>query len=157
MTFGARSAVLAGPFDVATPSTLAARLATPAVRWIALLLLCSAYLQGGLTKLFNFESAIAEMNHFGLAPATPIAIATILLELAAPVAILSGRLRWLGALVLAAFTFIAMFIANRFWELSPPEQLMSANAFFEHLGLVGGFLLVAWHDSSSANQSEENV
>jgi hypothetical protein len=21
-----------------------------------------------------------------------------------------------------------------------------ANAFFEHLGLVGGFLLVAWHD-----------
>jgi hypothetical protein len=23
---------------------------------------------------------------------------------------------------------------------------MAANAFFEHLGLVGGFLLVAWHD-----------
>jgi hypothetical protein len=23
---------------------------------------------------------------------------------------------------------------------------MATNAFFEHLGLVGGFLLVAWHD-----------
>jgi hypothetical protein len=23
---------------------------------------------------------------------------------------------------------------------------MVANAFFEHWGLVGGFLLVAWHD-----------
>lgn len=23
---------------------------------------------------------------------------------------------------------------------------MVANAFFEHLGLVGGFALVAWHD-----------
>ncbi|MDH6170826.1 hypothetical protein M2282_006006 [Variovorax boronicumulans] len=26
------------------------------------------------------------------------------------------------------------------------ERFMAANSFFEHLGLVGGFLLVAWHD-----------
>ncbi len=30
--------------------------------------------------------------------------------------------------------------------MAPPERFMAANAFFEHLGLVGGFLLVAWHD-----------
>jgi hypothetical protein len=23
---------------------------------------------------------------------------------------------------------------------------MAANSFFEHLGLIGGFILVAWHD-----------
>jgi hypothetical protein len=23
---------------------------------------------------------------------------------------------------------------------------MAANAFFEHLGLIGGFVVVAWHD-----------
>jgi hypothetical protein len=26
---------------------------------------------------------------------------------------------------------------------------MAADAFFEHLGLVGGFVLVAWHDLRS--------
>ncbi|HEY0685577.1 MAG TPA: DoxX family protein [Steroidobacter sp.] len=131
---------------MAVVSKVAARLSTPAVHWIALLALCSAYLQGGLTKLFNFDGAIAEMNHFGLTPAAPFAIATIALELAAPLAILSGWYRWFGALALAGFTLIATFLANRFWELAPPERIATANAFFEHLGLVGAFVLVAWRD-----------
>jgi len=38
------------------------------------------------------------------------------------------------------------FIANRFWEIGLPERVMLENSFFEHLGLIGGFLLVAWHD-----------
>jgi uncharacterized membrane protein YphA (DoxX/SURF4 family) len=134
---------------MAAISVTATRLTTPAIHWIALLALCSAYLQGGLTKLLDFDGAIAEMNHFGLAPAALFAIATIVLELAAPFAILSGRYRWLGALALAAFTLMATFIANRFWELAPPERFMAANAFFEHIGLVGAFLLVAWHDVRS--------
>ena len=48
-----------------------ARLATPHVRWIALLGLCAAYVQGGLDKAADFPSAIQEMNHFGLVPAAP--------------------------------------------------------------------------------------
>jgi uncharacterized membrane protein YphA (DoxX/SURF4 family) len=121
--------------------------ASPAVRWIALLLLCAAYLQGGLQKALDFPSAIAEMNHFGLAPATPWALAVIGLELGAATLILAGRLRWLGALALALFTLMATFVALRFWEMpSGQGRFMAANAFFEHLGLVGGFLLVAWQD-----------
>ena len=120
---------------------------SPAIRWIALLLLCAAYLQGGLQKAFDFPGAIAEMNHFGLSPAVPMAIAVIVLELGAAALILTGRLRWLGALALAGFTLMANFVALRFWEMpSGHERFMAANAFFEHLGLVGGFVLVAWHD-----------
>ena len=118
----------------------------PIVRWIALLGLCAAYLQGGLNKATDFAGAIAEMTHFGLTPAAPFAVATILLELIASVLILSGVYRWAGALALAGFTLLATFLANRFWEIVPPERFMVANSFFEHLGLVGGFLLVAWHD-----------
>ncbi|UUZ74176.1 DoxX family membrane protein [Polaromonas sp. P1(28)-8] len=118
----------------------------PALRWIALLLLCAAYLQGGFNKATDFASAIAEMNHFGLAPAAPIAAAVIVLELGAAALILTGFYRWMGALALAAFTLLATFVALRFWEMPQPERFMAANAFFEHLGLVGGFLLVAWHD-----------
>jgi uncharacterized membrane protein YphA (DoxX/SURF4 family) len=86
------------------------------------------------------------MTHFGVAPAAPAALATIALELGASLAILVGWYRWLAALALAAFTLAATFIANRFWEIPPPQQVMVENAFFEHVGLMGGFLLVAWHD-----------
>lgn len=116
------------------------------LRWIALLLLCAAYLQGGLVKLIDFAGAVAEMQHFGLSPAIPLAGATIALELGASAKILLGCWRWLGALALAAFTLAATFMANRFWSAPPEVQFMMANAFFEHLGLVGGFLLVAWED-----------
>ena len=111
--------------------------------WCFLLLLCSAYLQGGLEKAWNFQAAVAEMRHFGLAPAAPLALLAVAGELGASLLVLSGRLRWAGALYLALFTFAANFVANRFWELEGMARSMSENAFFEHLGLVGAFLIVA--------------
>jgi uncharacterized membrane protein YphA (DoxX/SURF4 family) len=122
------------------------RLATPALRWVALLGLCAAYLQGGLVKLADFNGAVAEMTHFGLSPARPFAIAVMTVELVASVAILTGYWRWLGALALSVFTIAATFMANRYWDLGAPERFATENAFYEHLGLAGGFLLVAWHD-----------
>ncbi|QHJ01079.1 DoxX family membrane protein [Xylophilus rhododendri] len=114
-----------------------------------LLLLCSAYLQGGLMKAFDFGGAVAELQHFGMAPAVPLALATIVLEIVAPVMIVAGYGRWLAALGLAGFTLVATFLANRFWEVAGPERFMLENAFFEHLGLVGAFLLVALWDFSA--------
>jgi uncharacterized membrane protein YphA (DoxX/SURF4 family) len=131
--------------------------AAPAVRWIALLGLCAAYLQGGMTKLTDFGGALAEMQHFGLAPAGFFAVATIVLELGASVLVLTGIGRWMGALALAGFTLLATFLANRFWEMGPPERMATANSFFEHLGLVGGFLLVAWHDLASKGQGRSQA
>ena len=120
---------------------------THAIRWLAYLGLCAAYLQGGLNKLMDFQGAVGEMSHFGLSPASLLAGLVIALELGASVMILSGKLRWLGALALAAFTLMASFVALRFWELPVgQERFMAANSFFEHLGLIGGFLLVAWLD-----------
>lgn len=140
---------------MSTPQAFANRLAAAArpvlgsraVRCIAYLALCAAYLQGGLVKLTDFPGAVAEMTHFGLSPAPVLAAAVIVLELGASVMILTGRMRWLGALALAGFTLLATGLALRFWELPIGQaRFMAANAFFEHLGLVGGFLLVAWLD-----------
>ncbi|WP_353234292.1 DoxX family protein [Diaphorobacter ruginosibacter] len=118
-----------------------------AVRWLACLGLCAAYLQGGLVKLTDFSGAVDEMQHFGLAPAPWLAVLVIVLELGASALVLTGRLRWLGALLLAGFTLLATFLALRFWELpASQERFMASNSFFEHLGLIGGFLLVAWQD-----------
>jgi uncharacterized membrane protein YphA (DoxX/SURF4 family) len=125
---------------------MASVVATPPVHFIALLGLCAAYLQGGLVKLLDFNAAIAETQSFGLPFAAAATAATIVTELAGSALILSGIYRWLGALWLAGFTLLATFVANRFWEMEPPARFMIENAFFEHLGLVGGFLLVAWLD-----------
>ena len=120
------------------------------VRWFGLLLLVSAYLQGGLDKTFDFAGAIGEMQHFGIKPAAPAAVATIALELGGSLMVLTGRLRWLGAASLAIFTLAASLVANRFWAASPADRFALENAFFEHLGLVGGFLFVACADWRSA-------
>src|SRR5262245_60057132 len=133
-------------------SFLLSRPVRATVHWLALLALCAAYLQGGFNKATDFAGAVAEMQHFGLAPAAALALAVIVLEIGASLLILSGVYRWAGALALAAFTLSATFVANRFWELAQPERFMAANAFFEHLGLVGAFVLVAWHDLKPAQE-----
>lgn len=132
--------------NVSVPALSSHLLQSPAVGWLALLALCSAYIQGGLVKLLDFSGAIAEMQHFGLSPAAPMAAAVIVLELGASLMILSGRLRWLGALSLALFTFAATFMANRFWDVPVADRGMVMNGFFEHLGLAGAFVYVACND-----------
>jgi uncharacterized membrane protein YphA (DoxX/SURF4 family) len=118
----------------------------PWVHWLGLLFLCSAYLQGAVDKAMDFQSAIGEMQRFGLRPAAPLAAVTIAFEFAASFMVLADWHRWAGALALAGFTVLANFLADRFWTLPKPERIMVANSFFEHWGLAGGFLLVAWHD-----------
>ena len=122
-------------------------LVSTTVRTIALLGLCAAYIQGPLTKIADFPGAIAEMQHFGLEPAGPVAVSVIVFELLASAMVVSGLLRWLGALALSGFTLMATLIALRFWELAPGmERMMATNAFFEHLGLAGAFVIVAIMD-----------
>lgn len=122
-------------------------LRAPWIGRLALLGLCAAYIQGGLNKLLDWPGAVAEAVHFGLPLPAVVAAATIVTELVGSALVVSGRLRWLGALGLAGFTLVATFVANRFWELPPgQERFMTANAFFEHLGLIGAFLYVARHD-----------
>jgi uncharacterized membrane protein YphA (DoxX/SURF4 family) len=117
------------------------------VLFLAHLGLCAAYIQGGLVKLTDFPGAVAEMAHFRLKPPALFAVLVIALELVASAMVVAGFLRWLGALALAGFTLLSTLIALRFWEQPAGEaRRADANSFFEHLGLIGGFLLVAWLD-----------
>ncbi|MBP1844170.1 putative membrane protein YphA (DoxX/SURF4 family) [Rhizobium petrolearium] len=122
---------------------LAEIVGAPVTRTAALLALCAAYIQGPLTKIFDFNGALAEMEHFGLHPAAAFAVVVIVFELTASAMVVSGFLRWVGALALAGFTLLATLIALRFWELPPGmDRMMATNAFFEHLGLAGAFVIV---------------
>lgn len=122
-----------------------ARIATSrAARTTALVALCAAYVQGALTKIIDFNAALAEMDHFGLHPAAFFAVVVIVFEIMASAMVISGFLRWAGALALAGFTLLATLIALRFWDMAPGMgQTQAMNAFFEHLGLAGAFVIVA--------------
>jgi uncharacterized membrane protein YphA (DoxX/SURF4 family) len=128
-----------------TPGFVTAILDWRPTWFLARLALSGAYLLGGLVKLTDWHGAVAEQAHFGMQPAALWAALTIAVELIGPALILSGRLVWLGAGMLGVFTFLAAITANAFWTMAPgsAERFGATNAFFEHLGLIGGFVLVA--------------
>jgi uncharacterized membrane protein YphA (DoxX/SURF4 family) len=128
----------------ATPRAIASVLNFAPTAFLARLLLVSAYLVGAITKLGDWPAALAEQAHFGLAPPALWAGLTIAVELVGPLLVLSGRLVWLGAGMLGVFTALAALTANAFWAMPEgAERFAATNAFFEHMGLVGGFVLVA--------------
>ncbi len=116
-------------------------------RWtgfLARLALVGAYLLGGIVKASDWTAAVAEQAHFGMSPPALWAALTIAIEIVGPLLILSGRLVWLGAGMLGVFTLFAAITANAFWAMpAGQERFMATNAFFEHLGLIGGFVLAA--------------
>lgn len=111
--------------------------------FLARLSLTGPYIIGGLAKLTDWQGAMAEQAHFGLHPAALFAALTIAVELVGPALILLDRLAWLGAGMLGIFTLLAACVANNFWTMQGAERFMATNAFFEHIGLIGGFVLVA--------------
>ncbi|USI72857.1 DoxX family protein [Sphingomonas morindae] len=112
--------------------------------FLARLMLVGAYLLGGVAKASDWTAAVAEQAHFGMNPPALWATLTIAVEIVGPLLILSGRLVWLGAGMLGVFTLLAAITANAFWAMPPgQERFMATNAFFEHIGLIGGFVLAA--------------
>ena len=122
-------------------------------RWtlpLARLALVSAYLVGGVTKLADFSGAVAEQAHFGMIPPALWAVLTIAVELTGSALILLQRKPWLGTGMLGVFTALAALKADAFWTMAGAERFAATNAFFEHFGLVAGFVLVAMLDRRTA-------
>ena len=126
-----------------TPRFVAAILDWPPTWFVVRLALLSAYLIGGVTKLGNWPSAVAEQVHFGVHPPELTAALTLLVELVGSVLILWGRFVWLAAGALGVFTLLTAFIASPFWALQGQARFIATNDFFEHLGLVAAFVMVA--------------
>jgi transmembrane protein len=107
--------------------------------------LCLAFLYSGVAKLLDFPGAIEEQAHFGLQPAALFAAATIAVQLGGSALVLfaRGRAQAFGAAALAGFTLVATLIGHAFWTMTGIERFQNLNAFLEHAGLIGGFLMIA--------------
>ena len=125
------------------PAFVDAVLGWPATWFVARLALVSAYLIGGVTKLGDWPSAIAEQVRFGVHPPEMTAALTIFIEIVGSALLLSGRLVWLGAGAMGIFTLLTAFIASPFWAMQGQARFIAINDFFEHLGLVAAFVMVA--------------
>jgi uncharacterized membrane protein YphA (DoxX/SURF4 family) len=126
-----------------TPRWIGAILSWPGLLPVARVALTSAYLIGGVQKLVDFPGAVAEQAHFGLQPAWLWAMAAIIVELAGSLLVIFGRWVWLGAGALGVLTAVAMLTANNFWAMTGHDRFIALNAFFEHLGLIAGFVMVS--------------
>ena len=128
---------------VGTPGWIAVLLSWPWTWRLARVALVSAYLIGGVSKLIHFPAAIAEQEHFGLHPAWLWATLAIAVEVGGSLLVVAGRLVWLGAGALGVLTAVAMLVADNFWAMTGQDRFMALNTFFEHLGLIAGFVLVS--------------
>lgn len=128
-----------------TPAPIAALLRSPALSLVARVALTCAFWWGGLAKLFDFQGALAEAEHFvGPAAAMAVAVLTIGVELIGSALLITGRWAWLGAGALGVFTVLATLIAHGFWQVQDAgERFREFNTFLEHIGLVGGLALAA--------------
>lgn len=95
------------------------------------------------SKLIDFQAGIAEMEALGLNPPWLFNAILIAVQFAAVILIIANRLVWLAAGALGVLLLSTIPIAHRFWALSGQEALDQAVLAIEHIGLVGGFVLVA--------------
>ena len=136
-----------------TPRPIAIILAQPWL-WPAIrVALVSAFVIGGFTKLLDFAGAIAEQEHFGLRPGWLWAALAIGVEIGGSALVIAGRWVWFGAGGLGVLTAVAMLAANNFWALSGNDRFMALNAFFEHLGLIAGLVLVSVYATERADRT----
>ena len=126
-----------------TPRWIAAILSWPWLLPISRIALVSAFLIVGIQKLVDFPAAVSEQAHFGLQPAWLWAMAAIVVELGGSALVISGRRVWLGAGGLGILTAVAMVTANDFWAQIGHDRFVAVNAFFEHLGLIAGLVLIS--------------
>lgn len=107
--------------------------------------LAAPFVVSGLSKLFDFAGATAEVRALtGFEPAWIGAIAVIATQLLGSLLLLIGG-RWtrVGALLLSLFVAAATLVAHAWWTKSGVDRFRDVNAFWEHVAIIGGLALAA--------------
>ena len=101
-------------------------------------------------RLLDIRGGEAEMSHFGLTPAWAFNWATLGVQAIGSALVISNRWTWLGAGALGVFTVLTIPIAHAFWTMSGQSALEAHHVAVEHMGMIGGLILV----SILANRSD---
>lgn len=124
---------------------------------VARVLLCSAFIASGVIKLLDIPGATAEVRGLtGLEPANVFAWLVIATQLGGSALVVAGgRWLWVGAVMLAGFTFVATILGHPFWSKTGVPQVRDLTTFLEHMGLIGGFVLAVLLSRGRAGGSRD--
>jgi uncharacterized membrane protein YphA (DoxX/SURF4 family) len=125
-------------------TALERRLASRAIDLAARALLALPFGISAFGKVLDFPSAVAEQAHFGLPFPAALAGLTVAVQAGGAALLFWNRFAWLGAGLLAGFTFAATMVAHRYWtEADPVARFHAFNTFWEHAAIAGGLILTA--------------
>ena len=101
------------------------------------------FVNSGFWKVMELSAFTARMESMGVPAASVTAPLGAFVEFFGGLAIILGAWTWLAALLVAAFTVVATYIAHRFW-IMPPEQVAAQQTqFMKNLAITGGLLAFA--------------
>ena len=110
---------------------------------IARICLCAVYLYSALDKAINWQNGMKFVNNLRLPQPEIVLAGTIVVQLLGGLVVLTGFYARAGALALLVFTVVATIIAHNPIGLRGEEFRRQCMLSLEHLGIVGGLLLIA--------------
>lgn len=109
---------------------------------IARICLSAVYLYSALDKTINWQNGMKFVNGLRLPQPGLVLVGTIAVQYVSGLAVLLGFYAREGAFALLAFTVIATIIAHNPIGLRGEELRRQLTLSLEHLGIVGGLLLI---------------
>ena len=146
----ARRAASIGGYDMA-PNWVNAITDNRLFQILARIVLTTPFWAAFVEHGMGFGAWTGTMAHFNLNPPLLFAIFTLLTLLVGTVLVFIDKWAWLGAALLGGFTALTIPIAHAFWTMAEPQRTPEMYTAFEHVALIGAFILVAmlrWRETS---------
>ena len=126
-----------------TPAFIHALLASPALALLARVLLTFPFWSSAIHKTIFYKAGVAEMEFFGFRPGTLYNPLVIFVQAVCSILIIANVWVWLAAGALGFFTFLTMILVQTYWKLPPEARPPVMNTCWEHVGMIGGLVLVS--------------
>lgn len=105
--------------------------------------LAAVFVYSGFDKARNWTGVVAECEAFKLPAPKLVAAGTIALHIIGGLCVMLGIYTAPFAVALAIFTVIATCLAHNFWAHKGERFGKELTTALEHLGIVGGLVLIA--------------
>lgn len=101
------------------------------------------FVASGLLKMGRFAAVAASLERAGLPFEQALAVAVILFEVVAGLALVLAWRTKVSAVSLAIFVFAATLLFHRFWDADAAAFGNQVNHFLKNLALIGALLMLA--------------
>jgi putative oxidoreductase len=106
------------------------------------ILIALIFIRGGINKLGAIDPTAAEMAKAGIPLSGLMIYGAILMELGVGLLLVFGLFARWAALALFFYTLTLALIFHAYWSAPPAQARVQAAAFFGHLSMMGGMLIV---------------